>query len=331
MRRRNVTDIVLDVGRRPYAWINNVRMMMGPEDGVLSTCDLERILARTSPLCQDNRGGLVGTLHRVSAIRNRQNDVVGATLRFGRHIAGVAAIVADLLHSSDKSILFVGEPGCGKSTVIRDAACELARRQNVLVVDTSCELGGPADVPHACLGLARRMQVPSLALQASVMVECVQNHTPSVIVVDEIGRPSEVEAARTCKMRGVRIIASAHGDLAGLVRNKELADLVGGVALVTLSDIEARAESRRRGRSSELRKTRPERKTEPIFDIVVELKRDSPHSWRVVLDVARAVDTILVSGRYAVQHRRRSAEGGPIAVSHGTADVPHAQWMSDYF
>ena len=40
------------------------------------------------------------------------------------------------------------------------------------------------------------------------MIEGVQNHTPEVMVIDEIGRSSEVEAARTCKQRGVRIIAS---------------------------------------------------------------------------------------------------------------------------
>jgi stage III sporulation protein SpoIIIAA len=66
----------------------------------------------------------------------------------------------------------------GKTTIVREATRLLAAERHVLVVDTSNEIAGDGMVPHQCIGLARRMMVPSLDEQSAVMVECVQNHTP---------------------------------------------------------------------------------------------------------------------------------------------------------
>ena len=73
------------------------------------------------------------------------------------------------------------------------------------------------------------MMVPSLDTQSQVMVECVQNHTPHVMVIDEIGRPREVDTARTVKQHGVRIVASTHGTFQSLMKNKQLKGLLGGL------------------------------------------------------------------------------------------------------
>lgn len=85
-------------------------------------------------------------------------------------------------------------------------------------------------------GLARRMMVPSLNQQCAIMIECVQNHTPHIMVIDEIGRHQEVQAGRTVKQRGIRMIASAHGDMRRLVKNRDLVGLVGGIERVTMGD-----------------------------------------------------------------------------------------------
>ncbi|KAF0694194.1 hypothetical protein As57867_014852, partial [Aphanomyces stellatus] len=113
------------------------------------------------------------------------------------------------------------------------------------------------DVPHPCVGLARRIMVPSLDAQSAIMVECVQNHTPQVLLVDEVGRANEVEAARTCKQRGVRMIASAHGSLRKLLKNKPLRCLVGGVESVT-------------------------RAGDPVFEVIVELEKGQYSTWRTL-------------------------------------------------
>jgi stage III sporulation protein SpoIIIAA len=108
------------------------------------------------------------------------------------------------------------------------------------------------------------MMVKSLQNQASVMVECVQNHTPSVLVIDEIGRKREVEAAQTSQNRGVRMIASGHGDLRSLMKNKELRGLIGGLETVTLGDEEAKELQRKTG-SRVIKKQLPPEQLSPFL------------------------------------------------------------------
>jgi len=235
-------------------------------------------------------------------------------MRIGRHVAGNAAMISDLLFSDcTKSILFLGEPGSGKTTVVREATRLLAEQFNVCIVDTSNEIAGDGDVPHPCVGLARRMMVPSLDMQSAVMIECVQNHTPEAMVIDEIGRPTEVEAARTCKQRGVRLIASAHGDLRKLVKNPNLRGLIGGVQTVTLGDAQAKAESKNAG-SSGIQKLKAQRAGAPVFDVIVELRRGAHHEWRIVLDTAGAVDKILDGQHYFAQRRTREPTSGRLTL-----------------
>jgi stage III sporulation protein SpoIIIAA len=182
-------------------------------------------------------------------------------------------------------------------------------------VDTSNEIAGDGDVPHPCVGLSRRLMVPSLDKQSAVMIECVQNHTPEVMCIDEIGRPTEVEAARTCKNRGVRLIASAHGDLRGLVKNPKLRGLIGGVEQVILSDAQAKEESRRGGNSGgTLQKLKAQRAGPPTFEIIVELRRGAHNEWRIVMDSASAVDDILNGKEYKTQRRTRNPETGAIQL-----------------
>jgi len=271
-----LTEIVMDVGRRPWAWIAGERHFLGD-----STVTQEQILLISEHLQfgSDNCAGINGCLHSVAAIRSRDGGVAGLTLRVGRFVAGSSTMIADILFGTELSILFLGPPDSGKTSILRDAARALAEKQSVVIVDTTCEIGGAGIVPHECIGLARRMQVRCIDEQSKAMIEAVQNHTPACMIVDEIGRRPEVLAALACKERGARIIASAHGDLSGLVHSSTLSGLV-GVAQC-------------------------QRKGAPIFDVVVELKRGKLHEWQVVFPCAREVDSILANGRYNAQLRSR--------------------------
>jgi stage III sporulation protein SpoIIIAA len=258
-------------------------MVVIPQD--VTQLDLEYMVSRVSSFGDDNRAGIERTLHRISAIRNRKGAIVGLTCRVGRAVYGTIQIIEDLVESG-KSVLLMGRPGVGKTTMLREVARVLADdvRKRVVIVDTSNEIAGDGDIPHPGIGHARRMQVPTPSQQHAVMIEAVENHMPQVIVIDEIGTELEARAARTIAERGVQLIGTAHGNtLENLIVNPTLADLIGGIQTVTLSDEEAK----RRG----TQKSILERMSPPTFNIVVEIQERD----RVAIhpDVAVAVDSIL--------------------------------------
>jgi stage III sporulation protein SpoIIIAA len=261
-RGDDLLEVILDLGRRPAVRYTDGERILS--ESQVTEEDIEYVEARVSEFDADNRAGIERTLHRISAIRNRRGNVVGLTCRVGRAVYGTIDIIQDIIES-DQSVLLLGRPGVGKTTMLREAARVLAELKRVIVVDTSNEIGGDGDVPHPAVGRARRMQVATPTLQHEVMIEAVENHSPEVIVIDEIGRELEAEAARTIAERGVQLIGTAHGNtLDNLMLNPTLSDLIGGIESVTLSDEEAR----RRG----TQKTVLERRAPPTFDVLIEIQ-----------------------------------------------------------
>jgi stage III sporulation protein SpoIIIAA len=279
----NLLEIILDLGRLPQARYPHAALNLS--DQPVAREELDAVISAVGEFGADNRAGIEGTLHRISAIRNRRGEIIGLTLRVGRAVFGTIDLIRDLVESG-KSLLLLGRPGVGKTTKLREVARVLADDfdKRVIVIDTSNEIAGDGDIPHPAIGSARRMMVAHPDRQHAVMIEAVENHMPEVIIVDEIGTASEAMAARTIAERGVQLIGTAHGNtLENLVLNPTLSDLVGGVQTVTLSDDEARL----RG----TQKTVSERKAPPTFDIVVEITaRDEVF---VHPDTAQAVDAIL--------------------------------------
>jgi stage III sporulation protein SpoIIIAA len=286
----DVVEIVLDFGRRPFA---RARSGDSPRRGVdvplsaqaVSREELDWIVDHCSDFAEDNRSGIDGTLHRISAIKNRAGKIVGITCRVGEAVEGSAEMVKDIVLDGH-SVLLLGRPGVGKTTAIREISRILADEafRRVVIVDTSNEIGGDGDVAHVGIGRSRRMQVASTSQQHRVMIEAVENHTPNVIIIDEIGTVDESLAARTISQRGVQLIATAHGNvLENIIKNPSLNDVVGSISSVTLGD----EESRRRG----VQKSVLERSAPPTFDVVVEMI-DRDH-WNIHPNVAESVDNIL--------------------------------------
>jgi len=293
----NLLEVILDLGRVPTARFVDHEVVLNKREVVHG--DINFVVERIGEFDADNRAGLERTLHRISAIRNRRSHIVGLTCRVGRAVYGTTDIVKDLIESG-KSLLLLGRPGVGKTTMLREAARLLAETKRVVIVDTSNEIGGDGDVPHPAVGRARRMQVTKPSLQHEVMIEAVENHNPEAIIIDEIGRELEAAAARTIAERGVQLIGTAHGNnLENLLLNPTLSDLVGGIESVTLSDEEAR----RRG----TQKTVLERRAPPTFDVLIEIQtRDR---LAVHLDVAAAVDALLRGYPLPPEVRSRDESG----------------------
>lgn len=296
-RSDELLEVILDLGRVPTARFVDTEQVLSQVE--VTHADIEYLVERIGEFDADNRAGMERTLHRVSAIRNRRGYIVGLTCRVGRAVYGTTDIIKDLIENG-KSLLLLGRPGVGKTTMLREAARILAESKRVVVVDTSNEIGGDGDVPHPAVGRARRMQVAMPSLQHEVMIEAVENHNPEAIVIDEIGRELEAAAARTIAERGVQLIGTAHGNnLENLLLNPTLSDLVGGIESVTLSDEEAR----RRG----TQKTVLERRSPPTFDVLIEIQtRDR---LAVHQDVAEAVDSLLRGYPLPPEIRSRDEKG----------------------
>ncbi|MGV8026082.1 MAG: R3H domain-containing nucleic acid-binding protein [Anaerolineaceae bacterium] len=293
----DLLEIIMDLGRVPVARYIDHELNLSEKEIMHEV--IQDTVSRIGEFDGDNRAGIERTLHRISAIRNKKGGVIGLTLRVGRAVYGTIDIIDDLV-KSEKSILLLGKPGIGKTTMLREAARIRAENSRVVIVDTSNEIGGDGDVPHPAVGRARRMQVSNPSLQHEVMIEAVENHNPEVIVIDEIGRELEALAARTIAERGVQLIATAHGrTLENLLLNPTLSDLIGGIESVTLSDEEAR----RRG----TQKTVLERRAPPTFDVLIEIQ--DRNQLAIHQDVAASVDALVRGYPLEPQIRMRDENG----------------------
>ncbi len=293
IHKDKIIEIVIDLGRRPEA-----RFSTGPEylsQKIISWQDIEYTTKRISKFSNDNRAGIERTLHRISCIRNRQFLITGLTCRIGRAIFGTISLARDLLESG-QSVLILGKPGVGKTTIIREIARVLSdeMEKRVIIVDTSNEIAGDSDIPHPGIGRARRMQVAQTNLQHQVMIEAVENHMPQVIIIDEIGTELEALAARTIAEKGVQLVGTTHGNcLENLIKNPPLTDLIGGIQYVTLSDDEAK---RRKTQKSIL-----ERKSYPAFQIAIEINEQN--LWTIHENVTDSID-LLLRGNFAITQTR---------------------------
>jgi stage III sporulation protein SpoIIIAA len=261
-------EIALDVGRELVLKYDGGYDVLERE---VTKDDLHYVVHRIHGFREDNRTGIDKTFHRIAAIRDRYGEIVGMTIRFGRFIAGAAEVLSEMLRTTRDSLMLIGRPGVGKTTILRDVARILAEElgPKVVIVDSSNEIGGDGKTPHLGIGHARRLQVPEPSVQARIMMQAIANHGPEVVIADEIGYHSDVDVVVTMARRGVRFVATAHGDsLQDIVDNPDLRPLLGGIDM-----------------------TAKRRLSRPVFASALEIKGKGQLYFHA--DTAKAVDALL--------------------------------------
>ena len=302
LRERSVRDLILDLNERPRVFFNseNSIFLFDNEDLKFTQNDMDSLVSHLD-IGSDNRAILNGSFHRISVMRNLQGKVYGVTLQMARFIHGLSTILTDLIYS-EGSILFLGPPGTGKSSFIRDCIRLIGKQGKLLiVVDSSNELCGNGDSVHPLLYPARRMMVSSIEKQKEIMIEALQNHTPDILVIDEIGRSNEVSAAKTIRARGVRVIASAHGSFDSLFKNSDLNGILGGFQQVIMSD-------KTLEKNHDNRKLKLERAGEPVFDTIIELTKTTPRCVNIFRNVSKIVDAKLENQKFTIEKRWASGK-----------------------
>lgn len=285
--KNSIIEITLDLGHRPEVRLSNTSQFISFQN--TSWEDLNYTIKQIGKFSKDNRANIKETLHRISCIRNKYGIIIGLTCRIGRSTVGILNIIRDFIETNN-SLLILGKPGTGKTTIIREIGRVFAdeQRKRVIIIDMSNEIAGNDNIIHSSVGNARRMQISEYKSQDDILIEAIKNHMPEVIIVDEISTEHEALAISTAAERGVQLIATTHGqDLSSLLKNTNLVRLTGGIQNVVLSDEEAK----RRGRS----KTTLERRNLPVFQQAIELH--SNQSWRIYDNFTASLDNFLVNGK----------------------------------
>jgi hypothetical protein len=109
----NLVEIEMDFNRIPKAHFFKSKFVKISDD-LVTMEDIQFVVEKLNIL-PNNRSGIEKYLHRISVIKSLEDVIIGITLRVGKPIYGISLALKDILDSK-KSILFLGAPGCGKTS-----------------------------------------------------------------------------------------------------------------------------------------------------------------------------------------------------------------------
>lgn len=155
-------------------------------------------------------------------------------IRISHQIQGAADEVMDFITDGCgiKNTLFVSPPGCGKTTILRDAVRQLSRgtykrtAYKVGVVDERNEISGSFQgIPQNDLG--PRTDVLSCLSKKQAMMMLIRSMSPEILALDEIGEKEDIEAIRYALKCGVHILATIHaGRLEDVIKKPYMKDIL---------------------------------------------------------------------------------------------------------
>ncbi|KAG0047387.1 hypothetical protein BGZ83_007553 [Gryganskiella cystojenkinii] len=287
------TDIFLDVGSNLFVKINGECIQFNRliEESDISTM-LEQLPGGGPNFKQGNRVIFGKTLHRLAAV-TYDGAITGITVRVGRSVSGLLPIFDGLVEN--KNVLLCGSPNVGKTTTLREICKYLSRGKCLCLIDTSGEVCGEAQDKVHIVGTSRVFRPVDPAKQYATLLDCVRNHSPDVIAIDELNTKDEVEVCQTIALRSIQMVASVHGNIQDLVFNPMLNKALGGATQALVSDRVA----------VDGKKVVIQRTTRPIFDVVINITR-TPQGleYAFIEDVAENVTRIMQGKSIPIRRRR---------------------------
>jgi len=139
-------------------------------------------------------------------------DISAVCVRVARAVFGAADEIMSYLEFNGKlyNALIVSPPGCGKTTVLRDAVRQLGNRYRVCVADERSEIAACKNgIPTHDVG--KFTSVMDSVPKAEGIRMLLRSMSPQIIATDETGSRDEEEAIYRLINAGAKIITTAHG------------------------------------------------------------------------------------------------------------------------
>jgi hypothetical protein len=239
--------------------------------------DLNKIKSSIMFNPQSGRGGLeqVEDLSRFS-ISERHGLPANITIRVGKAIeAPLPSKIQEIVLGAvknNKKVLFLGQTGVGKTTLIRQISKFLSDKGIVSsVFDKSEEITGHGLTPHSALGnLVRRFVPQPFKNVAQSLISMIENHNPRVLIIDELSDREQFSGVRRMIIeKGIpTVFIFTHGTTLGKAMHCEnTKELLAEVKTVTVGDDTARLT----GSKNPLDKTYYNVVGDSMVDVAVEM------------------------------------------------------------
>ena len=167
-----------------------------------------------------HRLGITGSAVYKNGVFSGIREVSSICIRVARDFPGIASRITE-----KGSLLILGAPGYGKTTLLRDYIRSRAQTETVGVVDERGEL-----FPKG-ISRGKRMDILSGSGKADGIERLLRTMCPRCIAVDEITAAEDCEALRHAAGCGVHLVATAHAGSLDSFYRRPVYQMIAGMKL----------------------------------------------------------------------------------------------------